>query len=418
MIVRGRLKRPRDKQRKTNRLTYLCLDYGIALSGQKGAAVHVRSICGALVRSGWKVGVVCVRLGGAAVPGFGAEEVPMPPDLRELQRSLRRTFGADLRLPPEVRQQTINRDARGYLTSAWKHRRPAAVLERLSLFGTAGVLAAREVGVPHALEVNALMSEEARAFRGLSDYDSAVRIEREVLTGTGHVFCVSEELRQAIIARGVEPGRVEVLPNGYDSRLFHPQTGASTRRALGLEKRFVVGLVGSLKPWHGLRVLLESFRRFASARRNPALLIVGDGPEASAIGDFQRENPQLEVVYAGAVAHEEVPRLIAAMDVAVAPYQIDGAFYFSPMKLYEYMAMKRPVVASGLGQVAELISDGRTGILCEPGDVDGFAEAFARLSRSAVLRERLGANARAAVARRTWDFNARRISTVLRGLGA
>lgn len=141
------------------------------------------------------------------------------------------------------------------------------------------------------------------------------------------------------------------------------------------------------------------------------LLIVGDGPE--------RENLEAELAahgldshtqFTGAVNPDAVPKLLARMDVAVAPYPAQSDFYFSPLKVYEYMAAGLPVVASRIGQLADLIDTGVNGILCPPGDAIALAEALETLWRSPTLRQRLGEAARQKVMdNHTWDAIAQQI---------
>ena len=318
-----------------------------------------------------------------------------------------------MRIPAEVRQCAINVRAQGDLETVWHHARPDAVLERLSLMGVAGLRAARKMHVPHLLEVNALLSDEARAFRALSDYQTARAAEDEVLLGTDRVFCVSALLAETVAQRGVDPAKIEVMPNGFDARLFRPRKASALRQRLGLNDRFVVGMVGSLKPWHGVSVLLEAFERFASRRRDAALLIVGDGPEHAVVERFCADHQNLCVVAPGAVSHGDVPAMIAACDVTTAPYDAHDSFYFSPMKLYEYLAMARPVVASAQGQITEVVEDGVNGLLVPAGDPGALADALGRLARSPALRARLARRGRETVAGRTWAANARRILHVV-----
>jgi glycosyltransferase involved in cell wall biosynthesis len=118
----------------------------------------------------------------------------------------------------------------------------------------------------------------------------------------------------------------------------------------------------------------------------------------------------------GMVAPTQVPGLLASMDVAVCPYP-KQRFYFSPLKVYEFMAAGLPVVASRIGQLGELIEDEMTGLLCPPGDTTALADALDRLRRDPVLRRRLGQAARASAIRdHTWHAVVDRI-LYLAGLG-
>jgi glycosyltransferase involved in cell wall biosynthesis len=176
---------------------------------------------------------------------------------------------------------------------------------------------------------------------------------------------------------------------------------------------FTVGFVGTLKPWHGLSILVEAFAIFHDHDSNRQLLIVGDGPERESLVADLSARKLLEAACAhltGAVAPSQVPGLVASMDVAIAPYPPLSAFYFSPLKVYEYMAAGRPVIASRIGQLANLIEDGVNGLLCPAGDPVALAAALDRLRREPELRARLGRAARATVLRHhTWEAVARRI---------
>ncbi len=115
------------------------------------------------------------------------------------------------------------------------------------------------------------------------------------------------------------------------------------------------------------------------------------------------------MTFAGGVAHQDVPQYLAAMDVAVAPYPALEDFYYSPIKLYEYMAAGRAVVASRVGQVAETIEDGVNGLLFDPGDRTGLINCLRRLQKDMALRNELGRRASATCSDHTWDRNAARV---------
>jgi glycosyltransferase involved in cell wall biosynthesis len=403
-------------------LCYLSLDHGVDVHGTKGAAVHVRSICRALASLGHEVHIHCSRCGGGALGNSGERiEIirhPLPRDFHRLRRSLREFYQPQLIIPPEVRQCAINRDAVAHLREAWDRRRPSAVIERLSLMGVAGVRVARELGIPHLLEVNALLSEEAKAHRALTDLETARQAEDEALRGTGHVFTVSALLREAVIARGVEPGKVEILCNACDQSIFSPRGGDEMRNELGIGDRLCVAMAGSMKSWHGIDTLLEGFRRFAHLRPDSALLLIGTGPKAQAVTRFRRIHPDLQVITTGPVAHEKVAEHLSACDVAVAPYERSEPFHFSPMKIPEYLAMGKPVVASRQGQIEEIITHGENGLLIEPGDAEALKDALVLLCDGPGLRVRLGRAGIESVRGRTWTANARRLLAAAREVTA
>src|SRR5262249_3886498 len=154
----------------------------------------------------------------------------------------------------------------------------------------------------------------------------------------------------------------------------------------------LLGFVGGLRPWHGVEALPEVLGRLA--RRHPGLrlVVVGDGPlRADLERDLRGRDLGRAVVFTGSVPHEEVPALVRHFDVALAPYARPGhPFYFSPLKLFEYMACAAPVVAAALGQIAEVVRDGETGLLVPPGDAAALAAACDRLLADAALGRRPG----------------------------
>jgi glycosyltransferase involved in cell wall biosynthesis len=152
-----------------------------------------------------------------------------------------------------------------------------------------------------------------------------------------------------------------------------------------------------------------------------SLVVVGDGPRRAALERELRERGLARhAVLTGTLPHEEVAAVMRQLDVALAPYpQPEHAFYFSPLKLFEYMACGVAVVAAGLGQIAEVVQNGETGLLYPPGDLDALAAACDQLLADPALRRRLGEAAAAEIhGRYTWDHNAARVVDLARSLTA
>jgi glycosyltransferase involved in cell wall biosynthesis len=175
-----------------------------------------------------------------------------------------------------------------------------------------------------------------------------------------------------------------------------------------------------LKPWHGVPGLIHGVAQANERTTDPSLrwrlLIVGDGPGRE---DLQRlaESLNVPAAFTGAIPPADVPGLLADCDAAAAPYPPDtpgGDDYFSPLKVFEYMAAALPVVASAVGQIPSIIQNGRTGILVPPGEPAALANALIRLGEDPNLRERLGLAARSdAVQRFSWSGVLSRITGAL-----
>lgn len=296
------------------------------------------------------------------------------------------------------------------------------VYERYSLWSYAAMETARSRGVPGLLEVNAPLIEEQRRHRGLADPDEAHRVAQRVFTAASTLLPVSHEVGRylaafvpeekiQVVANGVDPSRFS--PARFDQARFGQVKGGDAHRAD--PARFTVGFVGTLKPWHGVEVLVTAFAELQQQLPEAQLLLVGSGPEEARLREGVAELGLRHVVFTGALPPSEIPGCLAAMDVAVAPYPALADFYFSPLKVYEYMAAGVAVVGSRIGQLETLIEAEQTGLLCPPGDAGALAAALLRLSHDPALRARLASAGREQVLRRhTWRGVARRILDLAR----
>ncbi|HYP21353.1 MAG TPA: glycosyltransferase family 4 protein, partial [Chloroflexia bacterium] len=262
--------------------------------------------------------------------------------------------------------------------------------------------------IPGLLEVNAPLIEEQAEHRGLVHRELAEEVANRAFGAATALLAVSREVAAYLEAFPAAQGRVHVVPNGVNPARFEGVAGTRDRKEDGI---FTVGFVGTLKPWHGLPALVEAFDFLYRHTQGVRLLIVGEGPERETMqAELERRGLLRHARFTGAVAPHEVPQLLAEMDVAVAPYPNRADFYFSPLKVYEYMAAGLPVVASRIGQLEDVIEHEANGLLCAPGDPIALAGALDRLRRDAALRARLGQEARRSVLRgHTWDSVAARI---------
>ncbi len=376
------------------RVAYLCADPGVPVFGRKGCSIHVEELIRALQRN------------GAQVELFATSRQGDPPLDFESVRIHK--FTALPKGEPATREQAAlaaNHDARSALARAGPFD---LVYERYSLWSFAGMEYARTLNVPGVLEVNAPLIEEQAEHRGLVDRANAERVAERVFGAATVLIAVSEAIAAHLERYPATRGRVHVLPNGVNPDRFPAGLKPAYPAQPGT---FTVGFVGTLKPWHGLAVLVEAFALLHRRDPKSRLLIVGDGPERENLVADLSARKLLEAVHlTGAVASGQVPGWLASMDVAVAPYPKLLHFYFSPLKVFEYMATGRPVVASRIGQLARLIEDEVTGLLCPAGDPAALAAALDRLRREPELRARLGQAARASVLRdHTWHMIAQRI---------
>ncbi len=399
-------------------ILYLCADPGIPIRGHKGASVHVRALTDAFSAFGHQVTLVTPRPGPADGPTPNARLIEVA------SSSYRKP-----KVPLRWAKLGISETARQALAVAeaiyWKGRELLAhsyfdfIYERYSLWSDTGARLSHEMGVPLVVEVNAPLRLEAARYRALSEVDAeqAAEIEKNLFTAAASIAVVSGPLRDYVVAQGVRAEYVHVLPNAVDERLFHPAVdGNLIRLGLNLTDKFVVGFVGTVKPWHDLDTLIAAIAQLCAAPSSTDkmgndhhLLLVGDIPDPVRASIAQQGLSSAATIV-GPVSHEQVPSYIAAMDVAVSPHPPLADFYFSPLKLFEYLACGLATVAAAVPPVAEIVDDGVTSLLYPPGNAAALAEGLATLAADTNLRKRLGWQGAAHVLRQhTWQGNARQI---------
>jgi glycosyltransferase involved in cell wall biosynthesis len=292
--------------------------------------------------------------------------------------------------------------------------RPAGfIYQRYSLNNLAGVILSRRWKLPLILEANDSEAKWRQDFSVLRYPRLAYACERLILRRAEIVSAVSDNAAEDLRAAGALGERLRIVPNGVTVARF---VDATPMPLSSLGGSFVICFVGLFYPWHGVRYLAEAFALWHQRRPDVRLLLVGDGEEAPVVRSLLERGGALEAThFAGLVSRQEAPRYMAAADVLVSPHANIDHFIGSPIKLFEYMAAGRPIVATRVGQIQEVLRDGETGLLVEPEDPEAMAAALDRLYSDRDLRRRLGEAARSeAEQRHSWDA---RLEAVLGGVG-
>ena len=353
------------------RIAYVCLDPGIPVFGTKGASVHIQEVVREYRRRGHDVTVYATRRGS-----------DVPDDLAEL-----RVVDVPITTRDEEERERAQQAASASVSDMVSAGGYDLVYERYSLFST--VIA--ECGVPGILEVNAPLIDEQRTHRVLVDEQAADAALQEQVQAALATICVSDPVRDWVIAR-TEGTRVFTVPNGVNVHRITPQPESPGAP--------VVTFVGTLKPWHGVDVLL---RARAQAHKDWQLRIIGDGPMRAELDDLAR-SLGIDVDFRGTVAPDAIPQHMAGTAIGVAPYpamDTDSDQYFSPLKVYEYMAAGLPVVASRVGQLPEIM--GESAYLVPPSDPEALAKALDALVANPAERARVGSdNRRQAEREHSW----------------
>ena len=310
----------------------------------------------------------------------------------------------------------------GYLNLKGYH----LIHERFNLLALGGAWASKKLGIPFVLEVNADLLEQ-RKFKGVPErglrHLFAVWATRVCFETAAQIICISPRLKQHLHTKwNIDQSKLPVLPCAADVEAFKPGYNSETvRKRLGLTTEPVVMWIGGFYPWHDLSLLLESFALILKQRQNTRLVLVGDGPTRTSVVDMAtKAGLRHAVIMTGTIAHAQVPEMLSIADVAVvpsAPVTASLGGTGTPLKLFEYMAAGKAIVATALNEAAEVIQDGHNGLLVKAGDVNMFAETVLRLIDDPEERDRLGQNAREqAVKEYSWEHYTRRLEEIYRSV--
>jgi glycosyltransferase involved in cell wall biosynthesis len=369
-----------------------------------GQSVHIDEMIGALRALGHEVIVV-------APPG--AEEIAFGADagaVAWLKRFLPKfTY--------ELMELAYSLVAYRQLARAVEKHHPDCLYERYNLFLPAGVWLKRRYGLPMLLEVNSPIFEERARYDGLALRRLARWSQRYTWRAADYVLPVTRVLAQIVASYGVDPARIVVIPNGINAERFgQPQDVVAAKQALGLGDALVLGFTGFVRDWHGLDKVIDMIAA-AREQRHCHLLVVGDGPARAGLEQQAlRLGVQDRVTFTGVVQRDDVARHVAAFDIALQPAVVA---YASPLKLFEYLALGKAIVAPDQPNIAEILTDNANALLFDPQDADSLPAALNRLVQDSALRLRIGSGAHATIGaqRLTWRANAERAVGLFDTLG-
>ncbi|MEM3586818.1 MAG: glycosyltransferase family 4 protein [Candidatus Hadarchaeum sp.] len=220
---------------------------------------------------------------------------------------------------------------------------------------------------------------------------------KTVFKESRHLFSISDFLKSRLIDfYGIPENKITVVPNGVDTKMFSPAIdGSKIREKFRLSDSFVIGYCGALEKWTRVDILLKAFKKLRRVH-NVKLLIVGFGSELDRWKMLsERLGIKKDVVFTGLVAHKEVPAYLASFDIAVSIFSKSSlAEAVFPLKVLEYMSMKKAIVADDLPGTRELVENMRNGILFEPENPDSLVVAIDKIIENSELKNRLEKEAR------------------------
>lgn len=281
--------------------------------------------------------------------------------------------------------------------------------------------------IPVVYEVRAFWEDAAVDLFGTKEggtrYKLTRALETYALRRADAVTTICEGLRADIVARGIKPERVTVIPNAVDAEMFPPDAAPdpALQAKLGLPGKKVLAFIGSFYAYEGLEMLLDALPEVVSARPDVRVLLVGGGPREAALKEKARVL-ELEsfVLFSGRVPHQDVDAYYALADVLVYPRMpMRLTEIVTPLKPLEAMARKRVVIASDVGGHRELIRDGETGLLFKAGSVQSLTKVLlGHLSQPDQVRRLTDNGRRFVEAERTWTRSVGHYEQVYGGLRA
>ncbi|MDE2028635.1 MAG: glycosyltransferase family 4 protein [Candidatus Omnitrophica bacterium] len=315
----------------------------------------------------------------------------------------------------EIVELSYNAVAYFKLSKALMKQKVAFIYERYAFFSFMGAYLAAKNCIPLIIEVNEIAGEQRvrkQVFVGW-----ARKIEGYIFKKADLIMVVSQFLKDKIIGLGVNGEKIIVLPNAVDPQRFSLSVSSN-----GLRERYsiadgvlVFGFIGWFVAWHNLELLVDAFAAVAEKSNNVRLVLVGDGVLKEELQKQARiKGVEEKVIFTGSVSHKDIPQYIGLMDICVIPATNE---YRSPIKMFEYMAMAKAVVAPKLKPIEDVLEDGHDAMFFEPDDFSTLTEVFKKLIQDAQMRSLLGRRARQKIEKEyTWENNARKILKLAEGL--
>jgi len=284
--------------------------------------------------------------------------------------------------------------------------KPDVLYERYTTFMLAGCWLKALTGIPYLCEVNAPLSDERYTHGQLKLRSLAKLCERWTWRAADKVFPVSGVLKQYLEDHHIPGVKIDVIHNGIDPERFADVPAEEQAKArLGLEGKTVLGFVGFARDWHGLNRTFPLLEQ----SQDRVLLIVGDGPaRADLEAEAHARGLANQLRFTGYLAREAIAEHIMAFNVALQP---DVVPYASPLKLFEYMALGRAIVAPCKANICEILTHEESALLFDADNPDAFAQCVERLCADEAARRTLGRAAKQRIEEGQfyWEANAKRI---------
>lgn len=362
--------------------------------GKGVEGVHINGIVNALRRLGNNVDIIS--------PLSGIKKSNTNKKIAKISKLLPEIFF-------EMMEMFYNIIAAKKIKNSLKSIKYNLIYERYAFFAWTGMIFAGHFDIPFLLEVNFTTYTPIIRKRSKVLLHFARYIEKKVFKKADAIFVVSSFLKNQLTDMGVSENRIYFTPNAVDEKVFSIDNDTSAiKDKYNLKEKIVIGYVGGFYYWHGLDLLLSAIKIIERKRNNLFLLLIGEGPEKERLKELYKEiELTSELNFPGMIEYEKLPYYIKAMDICVLP---DFNDYGSPVKIFEYMAMGKPVVAPRLGPLEDVINDGENGLLFEQGNTDKLAGCIEKILSDSILYSKISNNAKSTIMRQhLWKHNVEKI---------
>jgi glycosyltransferase involved in cell wall biosynthesis len=312
-----------------------------------------------------------------------------------------------------------NRNRKTYADAPWLEHNIAFVWEHHDLFSGPGWKIAKKLSVPFVKYVHAPVIWEASKWgvkRPLWGKFLESFFEKPSLIKADIVACVSDQVAKKLLDMGIHESKIVISPMAVDPKRFtNISPKQDLKKRLGLENKLVVGWIGSFRSFHGLDKLVKVFCEAQRKKSDLALLLIGDGAEQMAIRKLAMELGITEsVIFTGKIPFAEIPYYVQLFDIAIVSANNNDDFHYSPLKLREYLAAKKPTLAPNAGEIPIMFEDNEEILLYNIGNEDDLLTKLRLLSEDKDLRERLGEKGfKKIMEKGTWNVELMKVLTKL-----
>lgn len=316
---------------------------------------------------------------------------------------------------PEVLALPYNKKSVKAILKIIEQEKPDFLFQQHHDFLYGGAMVKKKTGIPFLLHVDSIEYWVKKNW-GKLYFGNLLKWAEEIqLDQCDGIFTVSQAVKDQLTGLGIDENKIIITPCGVDPQQFTPEIdGTQVRKKFNIEDKFVCGFTGTFGQWHGLDVIAKAMKYVVDKIPNAFFLLVGDGMLRADIEEIiKKDNMEKYSHITGIVNFRDVPKYMAACDVMLSPCvgnADDTAFFNSPVKMFEYISMGKPVVATNLGQQGEVIRDNYNGLHCEENSPEDLAEKIIQLYQDKELAGKLGKNGRLdALNYHDWLYDAVRI---------